>query len=170
MSDTKFIAGEAQKLRKYADDCEEARRWGGPAIYPRNPVTERNAREMADAMTRLVAEIELLHDDRNNLATSTSPGGLAAPVLERKLKEAGKSSERVHPRRLEEWHEGDGPVTWWVLDSTGATLEQAYIGHPLMENWPGHHTHWTPHPPKPLAAGDASAHDSQAFVAGMGIV
>lgn len=34
-------------LAKYADDCVEARSWGGPTIYPQNPITEAVARRFA---------------------------------------------------------------------------------------------------------------------------
>jgi hypothetical protein len=34
-------------LKKYADDCQEARSWGGPTIYPVHPIDERYARNSA---------------------------------------------------------------------------------------------------------------------------
>jgi hypothetical protein len=34
-------------LAKYAADCEEARSWGGPTIYPQTPFTEDFARRYA---------------------------------------------------------------------------------------------------------------------------
>jgi hypothetical protein len=34
-------------LEKYADDCQEARSWGGPTIYPVHPIDERYAKNSA---------------------------------------------------------------------------------------------------------------------------
>ncbi len=48
-------------------------------------------------------------------------------------------------RPLAEWHEDDGPVVWWRFP----VEEPAWIGTPLDEDWPGDHTHWTPHPAAP---------------------
>lgn len=67
-------------------------------------------------------------------------------------------------RKLDRWHEDDGPVLWWKLPIT----EPPYVGTPLdmpdtiyvavyvgKDNyqypiqvgggWPGYHTHWTPY-------------------------
>lgn len=51
-------------------------------------------------------------------------------------------------RTLAEWHEGWGPVVWWRFPAE----EPCYIGSPLDKDWPGYHTHWTPHPPVPSGA------------------
>jgi hypothetical protein len=53
-------------------------------------------------------------------------------------------------RPLSEWHEDDGPVTWWKFPVD----EPAWIGSPTDSDWPGYHTHWTPHPPVRLEAVD----------------
>lgn len=50
-------------------------------------------------------------------------------------------------RPLDDWHEDDGPVVWWKLPVD----EPAWIGTPLDSDWPGYHTHWTPHPAAPAA-------------------
>jgi hypothetical protein len=52
------------------------------------------------------------------------------------------------PEAFENWHEEHGPVVWWKFP----VEEQAWIGTPLDDNWPGYHTHWTPHPPIPEPA------------------
>lgn len=54
-------------------------------------------------------------------------------------------------RSLSEWHEEDGPAMWWAWngEERGWAGEPAYIGSPLSDDWPGYHTHWTPHPPQP---------------------
>lgn len=60
--------------------------------------------------------------------------------------------DRVAPpptaRPLDEWHEDHGPVTWWTLPVDSP----AWIGSPLDSDWPGYHTHWTPHPDVPINA------------------
>lgn len=47
------------------------------------------------------------------------------------------------------WHEDKGPVTWWKFPID----EPAWIGTPNDSDWPGYHTHWTPHPeiPTPIS-------------------
>ena len=59
-------------------------------------------------------------------------------------------NESVPPvaRPLDEWHEDYGPVTWWKLP----VEEPAWIGTPLDSDWPGYHTHRTPHPAVPINA------------------
>ena len=54
-------------------------------------------------------------------------------------------------RHISEWHEDDGPVMWWAWsgDRREWAGEPAWIGSPLSEDWPGYHTHWTPHPKMP---------------------
>jgi len=49
----------------------------------------------------------------------------------------------VIPRPIEEYHEDMGPVTWWKFPID----EPAWIGTPNDSDWPGYHTHFTPHPP-----------------------
>ena len=51
-------------------------------------------------------------------------------------------------RTLAEWHEDCGPVVWWRFQVD----EPAWIGTPLDADWPGYHTHWTPHPSAPEEA------------------
>lgn len=53
--------------------------------------------------------------------------------------------DRINPRPLAEWNEEIGFVTWWILP----VCEPAWIGSPNCSDWPGYHTHWTPHPPCP---------------------
>lgn len=48
-------------------------------------------------------------------------------------------------RPEEEWHEDMGSVVWWLFPVS----EPGWIGTPLDSNWPGYHTHFTPHPPVP---------------------
>lgn len=50
-------------------------------------------------------------------------------------------------RPLNEWHEDMGDVVWWKFPVD----EPAWIGSPLASDWPGYHTHWTPHPAVPEA-------------------
>lgn len=55
--------------------------------------------------------------------------------------------ERARP--LSEWHEDVGPVVWWRFCRDERPDEASWIGTPLDDDWPGYHTHWTPHPPIP---------------------
>lgn len=47
---------------------------------------------------------------------------------------------------LRKWHEDLGFVTWWKFPVN----EPAWIGSPLCSDWPGYHTHFTPHPEIPV--------------------
>ena len=55
-------------------------------------------------------------------------------------------------RSLAEWHEEDGYVAWWAWNGREWAGEPAWIGTPNCEDWPGYHTHWTPHPEQPVCA------------------
>jgi hypothetical protein len=54
---------------------------------------------------------------------------------------------------LAEYHEDHGCAVWWTWQDGEWLGEPAYIGSPNCDDWPGYHTHWTPHPgfPAPLA-------------------
>jgi len=54
-------------------------------------------------------------------------------------------------RALAEWHEDDGPVTWWAWCGHEWAGEAPWCGTPLDQDWPGYHTHWTPIPGVPAA-------------------
>lgn len=60
----------------------------------------------------------------------------------------------VMARPLSDWHEDDGFVTWWKFPVN----EPSYIGSPLCSDWPGYHTHWTPHPEIPANAATEAIH------------
>lgn len=68
-------------------------------------------------------------------------------------KQAKAAQERkpLIARQLGEWHEDDGPVAWWAWCGHGWAGEPAWIGTPNSSDWPGYHTHWTPHPQLPAA-------------------
>lgn len=42
-------------------------------------------------------------------------------------------------RPLDEWHEEDGNVLWWIVP----ICEPPFAGTPLDSDWTGEHTHWT---------------------------
>lgn len=42
-------------------------------------------------------------------------------------------------RPIEDWHEDDGPVLWWIHP----VEEPPYCGTPNDSDWPGYHTHWS---------------------------
>lgn len=52
-------------------------------------------------------------------------------------------------RALAEWHEDDGNVLWWAWCGREWAGEPAWAGTPNDSDWPGYHTHWTPHPNQP---------------------
>lgn len=54
-------------------------------------------------------------------------------------------------RPLDDWHEDCGYVVWWTWGDGEWLGEPSYIGSPLCDDWPGYHTHWSPHPPFPSA-------------------
>ena len=53
--------------------------------------------------------------------------------------------EAAVARPLCEYHEDHGAVVWWRFPVN----EPSYIGTPNDSDWPGYHTHWTPHPDVP---------------------
>lgn len=59
-------------------------------------------------------------------------------------------------RALAEWHEDDGPVMWWAWCGHEWAGEPAWCGTPTDSDWPGYHTHWTPHPIQPQAIKEQS--------------
>ena len=64
-----------------------------------------------------------------------------------------RESKPLIARQLGEWHEDDGPVAWWAWCGHEWAGEPAWIGTPNSSDWPGYHTHWTPHPEQPDAHG-----------------
>ena len=63
-------------------------------------------------------------------------------------------------RSLAEWHEQDGNVAWWAWNGREWAGEPAWIGTPNCEDWPGYHTHWTPHPEQPVCTALAAQEDT----------
>lgn len=45
-------------LRKFADGCVEARQWGGPTIWPDNPITDDRARAAAKVLDAILAALQ----------------------------------------------------------------------------------------------------------------
>ena len=66
-------------------------------------------------------------------------------IIDGMIAERCAKQDAEMPRPLADWHEDDGAVVWWrfLVD------EPAWIGTPLDDDWPGYHTHWTPHPKLP---------------------
>ncbi len=52
-------------------------------------------------------------------------------------------------RPISEYHEDHGSVVWWAWEDDAWLGEPAWIGTPSDSDWPGYHTHWTPHPAMP---------------------
>lgn len=61
----------------------------------------------------------------------------------------------IPARRIEDWHEDDGNVLWWVKPGRDGGIEgegpgePPYAGRPDDSDWPGYHRWWTPLPPYP---------------------
>ena len=55
------------------------------------------------------------------------------------------AGDGVAARPLDEYHEDMGYVTWWAFP----VIEPSWIGSPNCDDWPGYHTHFTPHPAIP---------------------
>jgi hypothetical protein len=53
------------------------------------------------------------------------------------------------PKKLDEYHEDEGPVMWWTWQGDSWLYEPSWCGTPSDSDWPGYHTHWTPHPELP---------------------
>ncbi|MEX0180064.1 MULTISPECIES: hypothetical protein [unclassified Stenotrophomonas] len=70
-------------------------------------------------------------------------GSAPAPVVD-----LSKSLPLI-ARVLAEWHEDDGNVLWWAWCGREWAGEPAWCGTPNDSDWPGYHTHWTPHPSQP---------------------
>jgi len=72
-----------------------------------------------------------------------------ARAVNRYSREALRDAWNMRPdpvaRPLAEYHEDHGPVVWWSFP----ICEPSYIGSPSDDDWPGYHTHWTPHPNPP---------------------
>jgi hypothetical protein len=59
------------------------------------------------------------------------------------------SLAQVQARPLDDWHEDYGSCVWWTWENGKWLGEPAWIGGPLDSDWPGYHTHFTPHPTFP---------------------
>jgi len=81
---------------------------------------------------------------------------LADPDFEKRTLYAAPPAQAVDlgpvpliARALAEWHEDDGNVLWWAWCGRDWAGEPAWAGTPNDSDWPGYHTHWTPHPTQP---------------------
>ena len=74
--------------------------------------------------------------------------------------EAQPASVAISALPLAEYDDDFGPVTWWRFP----VEEPAWIGTPNDSEWPGYHTHWTPHPEVPamLAAAERKGASDEA--------
>lgn len=89
-----------------------------------------------------------------SLSTALRFGGRYAAETEaqaamRRVRERITAAEildwMIRPRPLADYHEDMGPVTWWKFP----VQESGWIGRPDDSDWPGYHTHFTPHPAIP---------------------
>lgn len=102
---------------------------------------------------------EMPLDEAMRLADLTSPmPTLAGRALRRlraqiQMMEAERAGVLPEARPLCEYHEDHGTAVWWSWDEQRGEWrgEPAWIGRPDDSDWPGYHTHWTPHPTFPAA-------------------
>jgi hypothetical protein len=52
LSELQFI------LEDYVEQCEEARTWGGPTMYPRHPITEHSAKYYSRKLKELINDLQ----------------------------------------------------------------------------------------------------------------
>lgn len=104
-------------------------------------------------MNEVPAAIEALNKLRRHLETTSYHIGKnrlfdlvdeAMEALQPAVPTA-QAREPMSARPLSEYHEDHGPVVWWSFP----VCEPAWIGTPTDSDWPGYHTHWTPHPDVP---------------------
>ena len=70
----------------------------------------------------------------------TVPSGVIATAM----------NTQPQARPIEEYHEDYGYVVWFTLENGKWLGEPSYIGTPTCSDWPGYHTHFTPHPNFPI--------------------
>lgn len=74
-----------------------------------------------------------------------------AALVKQPTKGDGQAAPRpLIARPIAEWHEDDGPAMWWAWCGREWAGEPAWCGTPNDSDWPGYHTHWTPHPAWPM--------------------
>lgn len=114
-----------------------------PAPFYLDGLSIEQWREHAKEGWRQAAELRAVPPNARSAEPPRKPqfcGQNACPVCD------GRSSEPPSVARpLAEWHEDIGDVVWWKFPMD----ESAYIGSPISSDWPGYHTHWTPHPALP---------------------
>ena len=94
--------------------------------------------------------VERLHDDAAN-------GNDLAPWLVEAFRMGADSALQPGDgwqgiaRPIAEWHEDMGFCVWWSWTGTEWAGEPAWIGSPNCNDWPGYHTHFTPHPDMPAS-------------------
>ena len=79
------------------------------------------------------------------------------PAAEARLAQAEGGPTVTEARPLDEWHEDYGDAVWWTWQDGQWLGEPSYIGGPNDSDWPGYHTHWSPHPAFPAALHPQSA-------------
>lgn len=82
---------------------------------------------------------------------------LVALRAEARLAQAEGGPKVTEVRPLDEWHEDYGDAVWWTWQDGQWLGEPSYIGGPNDSDWPGYHTHWSPHPAFPAALHPQSA-------------
>lgn len=91
----------------------------------------------------------VLDEDRQKTASAMVLGAMMeTSAAIRAVSAAAPAVVVDEARPRSEYHEDMGPVVWWAFPVN----EPSWIGTPNDDDWPGYHTHWTPHPRVPVPA------------------
>ena len=134
--------GEARALARCADGIAKLGERAEAALLLARPAAAVSAEQVAKSVYRDDGTVGV-HWLR------LPPGGIQNGTL---LYVEAPPASAVPVRTLAQYHEDFGVVTWWRFPVD----EPAWIGTPNDDDWPGYHTHWTPHPAVPamLAAAE----------------
>lgn len=160
------ITGDAVKASAVQDNpmrffSENVDKWGAAEWFDRLASAIRAQDKAVQDKFQAGDEDECIHEAR--FETFRSIAASSAMTLVRGYEDVVRAAlsppveQAPHPvtqetrlvaRPLTDWHEDYGFVTWWKFPVS----EPSYIGSPLCSDWPGYHTHWTPHPEIPANA------------------
>lgn len=114
---------------------------------------------LAAAEARLAQAERVAELEQENIRTSGLYIDAIAErdALKTRLAQAEQVPAVTEVRPLDEWHEDYGDAVWWTWQDGQWLGEPSYIGGPNDSDWPGYHTHWSPHPAFPAALHPQSA-------------
>lgn len=105
-------------------------------------ITEEELAACEKAVADWIAESSGPFFSAGRRAAGERRDSLAMQYFHALAKTARVALQTTTPRPRSTWHEDFGDVLWWRFPIE----EPPYVGSPLDDRWPGHHTHWTPIP------------------------